>query len=256
MSRLAQSYQGVALITPVTVPYCRSSDHGAAWFIGRALAGMLDRCGLEKSAVDGLAVSSFSLAPDSVITLTEHFGLEPRWLEQIPLGGASGVVAMRRAARAVQAGDAEIIACIGGDTAQADSFGELVSKFSNFSIDAAYPYGGAGPNAAFSLITQHYMDTCGATSEDFGRIAVAQRYNANHYPDALFYSKTMTMQDYLDETARRNKALIRHGRAVLYGPYGPSGINRSNHGARPMEPVPRTPNYGTRPQQPWPGARP
>ncbi len=198
MSRLAQSYQGVALIAPVTVPYCRSSDHSAAWFIGRALAGMLDRCGLEKSAVDGLAVSSFSLAPDSVITLTEHFGLEPRWLEQIPLGGASGVVAMRRAARAVQAGDAEIIACIGGDTAQADSFGELVSKFSNFSIDAAYPYGGAGPNAAFSLITQHYMETCGATSEDFGRIAVAQRYNANHYPDALFYSKPMTMQDYLE----------------------------------------------------------
>ena len=71
----------------------------------------------------------------------------------------------------------------------------------NFSVDAAYPYGGAGPNAAFSLITRYYMDTYGATREDFGRIAVAQRYNANHYPDALFYEKPLDMQSYLDAPA-------------------------------------------------------
>ncbi len=198
MRRKTQNYQGVALISPHTVPYSKTSERGAAWFIGRALAGMLEHSGLEKSALDGLAVSSFTLPPDSVITLTEHFGLQPRWLEQIPLGGASGVVAMQRAARAVQAGDASVVACIGGDTAQAEGFTNLVSKFSNFTVDAAYPYGAAGPNAAFSLITRHYMERYGATREDFGRIALPQRYNANHYSQALFSHKTLDMPTYLD----------------------------------------------------------
>lgn len=201
MKRMPQSYQGVALIAPFTVPYSRVSERGAAWFIGRTLAGMLAQSGLDKSEIDGLAVSSFTLPPDSAITLTEHFGLQPRWLEQIPLGGASGVVAMQRAARAVQAGDVEVVACIGGDTAQAGGFTDLVANFSNFTVDASYPYGAAGPNAAFSLITRYYMDNYGATREDFGRIALAQRHNANHNSDALFYNKRLDMQSYLDAPA-------------------------------------------------------
>ena len=195
------NYQGVALIAPVTVPYSRTSEHGAAWFVGRALAGMLGSTGLEKSEVDGLTVSSFTLAPDSVSSLAEHFGMELGWLEQIPLGGAAGIVAMRHAARAIQAGDAEMVACIGGDTAKAGGFADLAANFSNFSIDAAYPYGAAGPNAAFSLITQQYMDQNGTRREDFGRIAIAQRYNANHYTGALFHHKQLDMKSYLDATA-------------------------------------------------------
>ena len=198
MAVTSASYQGVALIAPVTVPYSRISEHGAAWFIGRTLANMLSASGLDKSAVDGLTVSSFTLGPDSISSLAEHFGMELGWLEQIPLGGASGVVAMRHAARAIQAGDAEVIACIGGDTAEAGGFADLAANFSNFSIDAAYPYGAAGPNGAFSLITQHYMDQHGTQREDFGRIAIAQRYNANHYPGALFHAKQLDMQTYLD----------------------------------------------------------
>ena len=159
---------------------------------------MLRTTGLEKSAVDGLTVSRFTLGPDSISSLAEHFGMELGWLEQIPLGGASGVVAMRHAARAIQAGDAQIIACIGGDTAKAGGFADLAANFSNFSIDAAYPYGAAGPNGAFALITQHYMDEHGTQREDFGRVAIAQRYNANHYPGALFHDKQLDMAPYLD----------------------------------------------------------
>ncbi len=191
------NYDGVAIIAPVTVPYSRFSDKGAAWFIGSALAAMLKETGIAKSEVDGLSISSFTLAPDSAVSLTEHFGLCTRWLEQIPFGGASGVISLRRAARAVQNGDADIVACIGGDTSATESFKETVANFSNFSTDAVYPYGAPGPNGPFSLITRHYMDTYGATREDFGHICVAQRYNANHNPNALLGHKTLTMEQYL-----------------------------------------------------------
>ncbi|NIB40443.1 thiolase family protein [Pseudomaricurvus alkylphenolicus] len=196
MSR-PQPYTGVAILAPVTVPYARFSDHSAAWFIGNALATMLRQTGIDKKEVDGLSISSFTLGSDSAVSLTEHFGLVPRWLEQIPFGGSSGVVSLRRAARAIQNGDADMIACIGGDTSQTQSFKETVANFSTFSTDAVYPYGSPGPNGPFSLITQRYMDTYGATREDFGRIAVSQRYNANHNPNALLGHKTLTMEQYL-----------------------------------------------------------
>ncbi len=201
MSSAIRDYGGVAVIAPVTVPYERTSEYAADWFIGSALRKLLDQSGIGKQALDGLSISSFTLSPNSPVSLIENFGLRLRWLEQVNLGGASGVVALRKAARAIQSGDAEIVACIGGDTANAQSFANLVSDFSHFSNSAVYPYGAAGPNAPFSLITQHYMDVHGATRADFGQIAVSQRYNANHYPGALFGSKTLTLNEYL--TARQ-----------------------------------------------------
>ena len=38
--------------------------------------------------VDGLAVSSFQLAPDNVVTVAEHLGLTARWAWQAAHGGA------------------------------------------------------------------------------------------------------------------------------------------------------------------------
>jgi acetyl-CoA acetyltransferase len=122
--------------------------------------------------------------------------MSPRWLDQIPMGGASGLGALRRAARAVQAGDAEIVACVAGDANAADSFGKLVSNFSAFSRDAAFPYGGAGPNMNFALITRAYMNRYGATREDFGKICASQRDNALRNPLALMKTP-LTIDDYM-----------------------------------------------------------
>lgn len=112
MPRKRLGYDGVVLAAPVTVPYVRHSIRAAHWFVARALAQLLERSGLAKAAVDGACVSSFTLAPDSAIGLMQHLGLSPRWLDWLPIGGASGVAALRRAARAVQAGDADVVACI------------------------------------------------------------------------------------------------------------------------------------------------
>lgn len=193
-----QSWQGVALVCPVSFGYARQSPHGAAWFIGSTLREMLAQAGISKQEVDGFAVSSFSLGADSVVSLTQALQLSPRWIEQLPYGGASGPIALRRAARAIQAGDANIVACIGGDSAAHRSFEKTAAEFSSFTIDASFPYGAGGPNAAFAMITSNYMRRYGATREDFGRLAIAQRFNSNHYSAALLGHKTLTLQQYLD----------------------------------------------------------
>ncbi len=180
----------------MTVPYVRYSIRAAHWWLARAFKAILDTSNLSKEEVDGLTVSSFTLAPDTAIGLTQHLGLSPRWLDHIPLGGASGVVALRRAARAVQAGDAEIVACIGGDTNHVDSFRLTLANFSQFARDAVYPYGAGGPNASFAFLTAHYMQRHGAKREDFGKLCVAQRANALKYAHALF-KKPLGMEEYL-----------------------------------------------------------
>lgn len=189
-------YTGVAVTVPVTIPYVRYSTRTAHWFLGRALAELIKGARLGKSDIDGLCVSSFTLVPDSAIGLTQHLGVSPRWLDHIPFGGASGVVALRRAARAVQCGDADVVACIAGDANHTESFRLNISNFSVFSRDAVYPYGSGGPNASFAFLTTHYMRTYGATTEDFGRICVAQRQNALSFPYALM-KKPLTMEEYL-----------------------------------------------------------
>ena len=195
-----QGYDGVAVCAPVTVAYERYSIQSAHWWIGRALHALGVRTGLRPGDVDGLSVSSFTLAPDTAVGLTQHLGLSPRWLDHVPMGGASGGVALRRAARAVQAGDADYVACIAADTNHVDSFRKTLSSFSRFAQDAVYPYGSGGPNASFALITRHYMDRTGATREDFGRLCVSQRANAGNSPGALL-RKPLTMEDYLGARA-------------------------------------------------------
>jgi acetyl-CoA acetyltransferase len=194
-SRIA-GYEGVAVAVPVTVPYERFSIRGAHWFMARALKALIDGAGISKDEIDGLCVASFTLAPDSAVGLTQHLGLSPRWLDHIPMGGASAVVSLRRAARAVQAGDAEIVACIAGDTNQIDSFRQSTASFSMFAQDAVYPYGAGGPNGSFAFLTNYYMRTYGAKAEDFGKLCVAQRTNALRNPNALF-KKPLTLEEYL-----------------------------------------------------------
>ena len=197
MARQRLSYEGVAVAVPVTVPYQRYSTRTAHWFIGQAVGALVKASGVAKEQIDGLCLSSFSLAPDTAVGVTQHLGLSPRWLDHVPTGGASGVMCLRRAARAIQAGDADIVACVGADTNHVDSFRQTLGSFSNFARDASYPYGSGGPNSIFALITSNYMRRFGATREDFGRIAVAQRTNALGNPNAMF-KKPLTLAEYMD----------------------------------------------------------
>lgn len=195
--RQRSNYEGVAVAAPFSMPYQRYSIDTAHWWIAKALRGSLDAADVRPAEVDGFSVASFTLFPDTAVGLTQHLGLCPRWLDNIPMGGASASVALRRAARAIQAGDANIVACVAGDTNHIDSFRNMLSSFSRFAMDASYPYGYGGPNANFALLTDRYMQTYAATREDFGRLCVAQRSNALLNPNALM-KKPLTMDDYIN----------------------------------------------------------
>lgn len=190
-------YDDVVLVAPVTVPYARYSIEGAHWWIGRALQALTREAGIAPGAIDGLCLASFTVGPDTAIGITQHFGLCVRWLDHVAMGGVSGIISLRRAARAVQAGDADIVACIAADTNHPDSFRRMLSTFSRFAQDGVYPYGSGGANASFAMIARHYMEKFGATREDFGKIAVSQRSNALRNPGALMKT-SLSLDDYMN----------------------------------------------------------
>ena len=190
-------YEGVAVLTPVTVDYSRYSVRSAHWFVARVLRRLLDESGFAKAEIDGLCASSFQMMPDTAVGLTQHLGVSPRWLDHIPMGGACGIVALRRAARAVQCGDANVVACLAGDTNHVDTFRKMLGSFSQYAQDAVYPYGAGGPNANFAFLTAYYMREYGAEREDFGKLCVAQRDNALANPHALF-KKPLALEEYLN----------------------------------------------------------
>lgn len=193
---LPLDYGDVVVCAPVTVAYERYSLRSAHWFLAAALRAILTRSGLDKAQVDGLCVSSFQLVPDTAVGLTQHLGVSPRWLDHLPMGGACGVVALRRAARAVQCGDASYVACISGDANHVDTFRKMLGNFSQYAQDATYPYGSGGPNASFAFLTDYYMRHFGAEREDFGKLCVAQRTNALANGNALF-KKPLTLEEYM-----------------------------------------------------------
>ncbi|TWB64364.1 acetyl-CoA acetyltransferase [Nitrospirillum viridazoti] len=160
------------------------------------MRSLAEATGFGPADIDGFCFASFSAMPDTAVGLVQHLGLSPRWLDHIPTGGASGVMALRRAARAVQCGDADVVACVAADTNRLDSFRHTLATFSRFSQDAVYPYGFGGPNATFALITDAYMRAYGVTRDDFGKLCVAQRRNARSNPLALQRGE-LTLDDYL-----------------------------------------------------------
>ena len=170
MSRLG--YDGVVAALPVTIPYERYSTHAAHWWLGRALGALIRQAGLAKTDVDGLCVSSFTLAPDSAVGLVQHLGMSPRWLDHIPHGRASGVAALRRAAR--RAGRRRRDRGLHRGRHQSRG---LVPQHRQ-PVLALRPGRRVSlrrrrPNASFALLTAHYMRESGATREDFGKLCVA-----------------------------------------------------------------------------------
>jgi hypothetical protein len=160
----------------------------------------LDLAGLSPRELDGFSVSSFTLFPDTPVGLTQHLGLSPRWLDTHPdgrgqrRGGAAGA----RRARCRRAMRTSLPASPATPTGSTVS-GSLLSSVSRASaMDAVLSLRlSGGPNASFALlIADAYMAEYGATREDFGRIAVAQRTNALAYPNAIMKSP-LTLEQYL-----------------------------------------------------------
>ena len=84
-------------------------------FIRDAVVAALKDAEVDAADIQGMAVTSFSLAPDTAIDLAWRLGLSLRWLLQDTNGGCSAMNMLGHALRGVETGAASPILVVAGD---------------------------------------------------------------------------------------------------------------------------------------------
>jgi len=165
-------------------------------FMREAVKAALDDAGMQAGELDGMAVASFSLAPDHAIDLAWRMGLRLRWLMQDTNGGSAGLNMLGHALRGVEAGAASNILVLAGDATGLAGYARVANSYNRATSDHLAPLGHGGPNGVYALVTTRQMKKHGLEKADYGRIAVAQRRWAAMNPYAA-YRQPLTLEEYL-----------------------------------------------------------
>ena len=191
-------FADVVLATGVEVPYRRQAGGASTGdLLAQAFAAALAESGFTAKDIDGLGVASFTLAPDHAIDLAWRLGLSPRWCMDDCHGGASAINMLQHAIRAIQHGDANVIALVSGDRFEPADFKQLVEHYNLTTRTWLRPLENGGPNSLFAMLTQRHAQQHGLTRRDYGALCVAQRAWAVLNPHAV-YRTPLTIDDYLE----------------------------------------------------------
>src|SRR3989454_524674 len=162
-------YTNAAIIGVGQSAYTRRPQPGQSThtFIRDAVVAALVDAAIEPREVDGMAVASFSLAPDAAIDLAWKLGLSLRWLVQDTNGGSSAMNMLGHALRAVETGAASVILVAGGDATGLGGSAKGAAKFNiRAQIDPA-PLGHRGADRGYPLGASRPMRTYGLQKTDY-----------------------------------------------------------------------------------------
>ena len=178
--------------------YTRRPEPGQSThtFIRDAVVAALADAEIDARDVQGMAVASFSLAPDTAVDLAWKLGLSLRWLLQDTNGGSSAMNMLGHALRGVEGGAADVIVVIGGDATGLAGYGKIAANYNIATRDHLAPLRHGGPNGVYALVASRQMKAFGLEKSDYGHIAVAQRAWAAKNPFAV-YRAPLTMDEYL-----------------------------------------------------------
>jgi len=182
--------------------FSKDSGRSELRLAAEAVKAALDDAGLRPSDVDGLV--TFTMDSNSEIAVAREVGIpELTFFSQIGYGGGAAAATVQQAAMAIATGIADVVVCYRAfNERSGHRFGqfstELAARATSAGVDASwsYPMGLGTPAANVAMVARRYMHAYGATSEDFGRIAVADRKHAATNPAAFFYGKPITLADH------------------------------------------------------------
>jgi acetyl-CoA acetyltransferase len=184
----------VCLVGYGCTEYSRKSETPLLGHYAEAMNRALEQTGLQKNDIQGFSVTT-QASPDNSPYVAEQLGLELDWVLNGDYGGAGGVMSIRRAADAIEAGHIEVAVLVGGNSFDKRGGHQRVLEYQRSNFVDVFGYG--GPNSLFALVERRHMEEYGTRLEQIGKIAIAQRENARLNPQALLRDP-MTMEDYLN----------------------------------------------------------
>ena len=165
------------------------------------LAALKD-AGINPADVEGFSSYSVDKVPEYEIA--RLLGCKDvKFFSQVPHGGGAACAPIMHAAMAVATGVAKVVVVYRAMNERSwyrfgsGSYGFASTPiFENVNYGWYMPHGLHTPASRVGMFAQRYMHTYGATSEDFGRVAVAVRDFAATNPAAFFYGKPITLQEH------------------------------------------------------------
>ncbi len=167
-----------------------------------AVEAAIADAGLEPSQIDGMVTYTQETNPE--IEIARNLGIgELSFFSRIHHGGGAACGTVQQAVLAVHAGVADAVVCYRAFNERSGRrFGAGVqdrppmatAEASHFSWYA--PFGLLTPAQWVAMFATRYMHEYGVTSEDFGRVAVADRKHAATNPKAWFYEKPITLEEH------------------------------------------------------------
>jgi acetyl-CoA acetyltransferase len=194
---------GAAAIVGIgATEFSRNSGRSELRLAVEAVRAALADAGLAPAQVDGLV--TFTMDANAEIAVARELGVgELTFFSQVGYGGGAACATVQQAAMAVTAGVANVVVCY---RAMNERSGRRFGQVSRAAAGAPtssgvdngwhYPMGLATPAATVAMVARRYLHTYGATSEDFGRVAVADRRHAATNPRAWCYQRPITLAEH------------------------------------------------------------
>jgi acetyl-CoA acetyltransferase len=166
------------------------------------VSAALADAGLTPADVDGLV--TFTMDTNSEIAVARELRIpELKFFSRINYGGGAAAATVQQAAMAVATGVADVVVAYRAfNERSGHRFGQVsaaaAQQVNTNGIDNAfhYPVGIATPAATVAMAAQRYLHDFGATSEDFGAVAVLDRKHAATNPTAWFHGKPITLEQH------------------------------------------------------------
>jgi acetyl-CoA acetyltransferase len=182
--------------------FSKDSGRSELRLAAEAVRAALDDAALRPVDVDGLV--TFTMDTNAEIAVARELGIpELRFFGTIGYGGGAACATVQHAAMAVITGAADVVVCYRAlNERSGRRFGRVVTGAvtapTTYGVDNGwhYPMGIATPAASVAMAARRYMHAYGATSEDFGRVTVADRRHAATNPHAWFYQRPVTLAEH------------------------------------------------------------
>ena len=165
---------------------------------GELLDQMLERTGIDKREIDGVALApSYKEINNAFWSnfLVDYLGLRVTWLQTSDLGGGIPLALVDRASAAIRAGHCEVVLLLGADVQREPA--EEGLQHSGYRAEWERVQGLPGAPGEFGLLLNRYRHEYELDERALAKIAVVQRAGAvNHEYACDQFRKPITEADY------------------------------------------------------------
>jgi acetyl-CoA acetyltransferase len=199
----ARQLSGVASIAGIgATEFSKASGRSELQLACEAVLNALEDCGLAPADVDGMVSFTMDTNPETEVARNVDIN-ELHYMAKVPLGGGSASGTIMHAAMAVATGVADVVVCYRAFNERSGRrFGSgIADQHPTASAEQTrmawvLPTGLVTPAHWVSIFAQRYLHQSGASTEDFGRVAVAARQHAATNPAAWYYERPISLADH------------------------------------------------------------